>query len=72
MGVVSKEWECVYIVANVEGNTNTEVQNYIKIIRLTCQRKKLKHLTFCVADQFSFFGINGILEAYFCNSCTDL
>lgn len=64
---------CVlYIVANVEGKTNTEVQNYIKRIRLTCQKKKLKHLTFCVADQFSFFDINGILEAYFCNSCTDL
>lgn len=71
MSMVSKEWECVYTIANPEGKTNTEVQ-CIKRIRLTCQRVRIQQLIFCTADQCKVFDIKGILEAYFSFSCTDL
>ncbi len=61
-------------VANPEGERNQRGTKTVKRKerKVNLSEAKIKHLTFWVADQFSFFEINGILEAYFCNSCTDL
>lgn len=68
------EWECVNTVADPEGEKyqrGTETVKIYKKKRLTC-REKIKHLTFSEADEFGFFEINGILVAYFYNSCSNL
>lgn len=71
--VALKGCECVHTVAKPEGKTTTDAWIYRKRISPTCQRGKIKHLTFCAWDQSGFFDMGDILEAaYFCNSRTDL